>query len=377
MAVDNEIQSRQTGLSGKRRTETIIENYYRLNIMKIFAKIFLAFLILVIGLWQIPWLIAYFDTDQEDHPFTLYSCVTGDFAMIEHGGEDLTYTDRKGNIYTESQFDSILPLFYARQLYSEGRFPDTLASKAVSLKEALEKNFFFNSHPSDINRKTAGIHFLLESESGRVDLEMPNDAFRITGRGIEFIEMESNSLDTSKSRIFTEAMKECGFAFPAKCVSGNPSTRKEYDEGYILTDHEGSLFHLKMVKGRPYIKKIDLPGNVRAEQAFITEFQNRSLIALFTDSEETLYAVRMPGYETMEIGIQGKGFDPRRESILIVGNMFDWTIRISSDERLSYYAVSSDDLSLLDMMECAVKKSRLHGLHFSSAEDKFVKPRFY
>ena len=102
---------------------------------------------------------------------------------------------------------------------------------------------------------------------------------------------------------------------------------------------------------------------MRAEQAFITEFQNRSLIALFTDSEDRFYAVRMPGYETMEIGIQGKGFDPRRESILIVGNMFDWTIRISSDERLSYYAVSSDDLSLLDMMECAVKKSRLHGLH--------------
>lgn len=345
--------------------------------MKIFAKIFLIISIAVLAAWQIPWLIGYFDTKTDRTPFTLYSCVTGDFAILKHDGDDFTYTDRKGNIYTERQFDSILPLFYARQLFSEGRFPDTLDSKPIVFKEALEKSFFFTSRPSDINRSVPGIYFLLESESGRVDLEMPSDAFRINGRGIEFIDMETNSTDTAKSRIFTQAMSECGFVFPAKCVSGNPTPKKEYDEGYILADLEGSLFHLKMTKGKPYIRKIRLPDAVIAEHAFITEFGDRSMIALFTDSENRFYAVRMPGYKTMEIGMAGKGFDPCRESILVVGNMLDWTIRINSDDSVRYCAVSAESLTFLAGMEYPVRKSRLHGIRFTSQQDRFVKPRLY
>ena len=34
----------------------------------------------------------------------------------------------------------------------------------------------------------------MESMSGRVDLKMPDDVFRITSKGIEFIDMASNSV---------------------------------------------------------------------------------------------------------------------------------------------------------------------------------------
>ena len=72
--------------------------------------------------------------------------------------------------------------------------------------------------------------------SGRVDLSMPDDVFRVTSKGLEFIGMKTNTIDTDKSQLFTEAMVKKGFKFP--CPGGNPTTRKEYDEGYLILDNE-------------------------------------------------------------------------------------------------------------------------------------------
>lgn len=50
------------------------------------------------------------------------------------------------------------------------------------------------------------------------------------------IDMESNTVNDEKSIRFTEAMTKKGFRFPAVKIAGNPTTRKEYDEGYILLE---------------------------------------------------------------------------------------------------------------------------------------------
>lgn len=88
---------------------------------------------------------------------------------------------------------------------------------------------------------------------------MPEDAFRFTDKGIEFIRMETNRIDEAKSKLFTEMLVQKGFAFPASYASGNPTTRKDYDEGYLVLDANHKLFHLKCTKGRPYVKLIQLP----------------------------------------------------------------------------------------------------------------------
>lgn len=379
--------------------------------MKIFGKIFLWLLVAMLAAWQIPWLIRYFAAVPSHVPFTLYSTVIEDFAMIRTEGEELEFIDRAGHRYTEKGFDSILPLFYARQLNSEGRFPDSVSGRAVNIHEVLEHNFFFNSHPSDINCKKTGIYFLMESCSGRVDLEMPDDAFRFTSGsgkiggkawtdgmaqdngGIEFIDMKKNDVLREKSEMFTSTMAEAGFSFPPKCLSGNPGTRKEYDEGYIIIDAADKLFHLKMVKGRPYIRLIDLPSGVVPEHAFITEFGDRRTIAFFTDTYDRMYAVCMPGYVTVRIGyIPESGidktcrtsdtadctFDPTEESIYIIGNLIDWTVRINSETSTRYYAINANDFSLISFMEYPSEPSwaeRVPGIQFTSSKDKYVKPR--
>ena len=261
-----------------------------------FAKTFFWFLVLVLIAWQLPWAVNYLTVKPANTPFTLYSEVLGDFALIRHRDKEIEYLDRAGNRYSRREFDSLLPLFYARQLVADGRFPDSIAGRAVTLREVQNASFFFRSSPKEVNRPESGIRFLLESSSGRVDLEMPSDAFRLSDGGIEFIDMASNRIDTAKSRRFTQTMLRKGVRFPVGEVSGNPTARKEYDEGYVLLDADRRLFHLKMVQGRPYVRAIELPEGVRPRHLFITEFRGRQTLALLTDDAHRLYAVTMPGY---------------------------------------------------------------------------------
>ena len=97
-----------------------------------FAKTFFWFLVLVLIAWQLPWAVNYLTVKPANTPFTLYSEVLGDFALIRHRDKEIEYLDRAGNRYSRREFDSLLPLFYARQLVADGRFPGSIAGRAVS-----------------------------------------------------------------------------------------------------------------------------------------------------------------------------------------------------------------------------------------------------
>lgn len=80
--------------------------------------------------------------------------MTHSFASISYDGEGkIAGRDFKGNTYTEHQFDSILPMFYYRQLASEGRFPSRIEGVAVDVRDAERSGFIFRSSPSEINRR--------------------------------------------------------------------------------------------------------------------------------------------------------------------------------------------------------------------------------
>ena len=158
--------------------------------MRRFSTILLYVTIAFLLLWQLPWCYNFFVVKPEKTPFTLYSFVIGDFAQMgQEEGKGSVRRDLAGNIYSEAAFDSILPMFYFRQLMSDERFPDTIKGIAVTPKMVQTENFNFRSVPSDINAPSIGLYPLMESMSGRVDLKMPDDVFRITSKGIEFIDM--------------------------------------------------------------------------------------------------------------------------------------------------------------------------------------------
>ena len=95
--------------------------------MKRFSTLLLYVTIAFLLLWQLPWCYNFFVVKPEKTPFTLYSFVIGDFALMgQEEGKGTVRRDAAGNIYSEAAFDSILPMFYFRQLMSDERFPDTI-----------------------------------------------------------------------------------------------------------------------------------------------------------------------------------------------------------------------------------------------------------
>lgn len=347
------------------------------------SKIIYVLLLAILAIWLIPWTFDFFTYKPETTPFTIYSSVIDDFAMTEmEEGRGLVRKDLSGRAYDEKEFDSILPLFFVRQLVVDDRFPSSINGRAITPKEAKMGNFVFRSTPIQVNKPSSGLNFLLESFSGRVDLVMPSDVFRFTNKGIEFIEMNTNSVNKEKSEQFTEMLLRKGFQFPMQLIDGIATTRKAYDEGYLLTDAEGKLFHFKMVVGRPYVRRIELPEGVNLLKIFITEFTSKCSLGFLIDSAHRFY-VLTPNYQVHQVDIPG--INPHTEAFTVFGNLFDWTFKISSTDRERYYAVDSENYQLIKKHEILAKNNSFGDryrsllmplrLSFTSGYDKYVYPR--
>lgn len=105
--------------------------------MKLFSQLLLGLTIVCLLIWQLPWCYNFLTARSTKAPFTLYSSVIGDFAMMTPSGDKgMLRSDLSGRTYTQAQFDSILPMFYFRQLMSDERFPDTLNGVPVTPRMA-------------------------------------------------------------------------------------------------------------------------------------------------------------------------------------------------------------------------------------------------
>lgn len=319
------------------------------------SKILLFFTVTALLAWLLPWAYGFVGGAPQRTPFTLFSTVTGQFSWLESTDKGIAYKDAAGNTFTEKQFDSILPFFYYRQLVSDNRFPDSLRGVAVTPKTAQAGNFMFRSSPRQVNARTPQIWPLLESMSGRVDLQSSDDVFRIDANGMTFIDCAANAVKADKSAAFTEMLRKKGFVFPAQVIAGNPTTRKEYDEGFFMTDSEGKLFHLKQTKGRPFVRAVKLPTGTEIAQIFVTEYRGRQFFAFLTDKAGQFYSLATGDYTLHPIAIPP--VDLTRQGVMVVGNPFDWTLKVSDPDGAEHlYAVD------------AAAFSRLKELHYPAPE---------
>lgn len=335
-----------------------------------------SFFILMLLAWQLPWLYSFLCVKPADQPFCLYSSIVNDFITFDYQeNSGPTRTDRSGHSYTQEETDSLLPFFYVRQLLADERFPDSINGVAVTPREAQLHNFTFRSDPSKINAKHPPLYPLLESLSGRVNLQMPDDVFRFTDQSVEFITMNTNQTDLSKSRLYTEVLRRKNFCFPAYLIAGNPTTRKDYDEGYLLTDREGKLYHLKQMKGRPYLREIEIPANIQITQLYITEFADRQTLGLFTDDQHRLYVIKHKNYEVIRTEIPA--FNPKTDFMTIFGNMQDWTVCITNEQGYRYYAIDANQYTLTDSMQLESHTKSPNILRFTSSYDLYIYPRLF
>lgn len=317
-------------------------------------------LIIALGMivlcWLLPALYELVSPRTDKTPFVVYSCLDSTFIRFENVNKQVHYVDFRGREFSKAEADSLLPLFSFRQLVAEGRLPDSLYGVALTPKLIQQNSFHFKTSPKQLNKPAVGLYTMLESASGRVDLQLPPDVFRLAKDGLEFIDCETNTVNRAKSLSFSRELTKHGFTFPVQLIWGNGTTRKDYDNGFLLTDSNNRLFQLKMVKGMPWVREISCqPSEVSPQkfvQLFTIEPANRALIGLVVTEDHQLYAVRSNG-ELAQIGWCDTSavhctsspcpltYDPQAMQITITGDLFHWTITEYTATDSRYYAVDA------------------------------------
>lgn len=253
--------------------------------------------------------------------------------------------------------DSLAPQLYYRQLAAHDKLPDSIAGKETTVHTLRTHELFFNCTPRETNKRNSGMWLMMESMPVRVDLSDPDEAFRITNDGIEFVKIADNTINATRSRRFTDVMKSRGFSFPATDLSANVTAQKQYDEGYLMIDSEGKLFHIKQRGGRPYVVAIPLPNEAKAEKAFIWEGSNRALLGLVIDCNGYPYIIETEGHIARKLPTEGGCVNPYKESIMAMGNLFNLTFRFTGPEGTRWRSFDADSLNLIGSLDFAREKS--------------------
>ena len=289
-------------------------------------------------------------------------------------------------IITRDERDSLVPQLFYKELLAHDRLPDTINGKVVNAHELRSHELMFTSSPRDIVKRTPGVWMMMESMPVRVELSDPTEVFRFTKKGgIEFVDMATNSVVPDRGKRFTETMEQRGFVFPAIDLSANITSRKQYDEGYLMIDSEGKLFHVKQRAGRPYVASISMPDGAVAEKAFILEESDRSILGFVADTDDNLYIIEKDGYRVYPLPV-GK-VNPSKENMMCMGNLFNLTFRFTNNGVSRWRAVERTDNGYQLAGSYDYQKPRMatakiadylfpYTLAFVSNSDSLAYPRF-
>lgn len=281
-------------------------------------------------------------------PFVRYSCTDDDFIIKQSENDEAQWTDTRGNKYKRQEFEKKLPLIFTKQLLISGIMPDSIKGVAIDMHQLAKTNSTFRFKPEFLKGPKQKLFPLFESESGRAKLEIPEDFFRINWR-IEFIEAETNTVDEAKSQLFSGVLFKKGFVFPAKSISGLPTTHKSCDEGYLIIDSSDQLFHLKMMEGNPYVRKVELPEGLKFNYIGCVDFNDKKYYAyLFSDQNE-IYILTQDYYELVKLPIEG--FDPDNCELQIFGDMFHYNVIIESENHIKDDVLNYSDYKEIDTYE--------------------------
>ncbi len=356
--------------------------------MKTISRVFIVALSIAVLSWFLPWLYSFMLPDGGNEPYLAYSPIADRWIVSETNDDKQTEIYdlaadgiSKGNIYTKNQRDSLLPQMFYTQLLAREQLDDTICGIEVSPRVFKTTSFVFQSSPRDINKVLAEAYPIMESLPVRIELEDPTDVMLIDS-GVKIVDMTTNEEKPKSSARFTKIFADRGFVYPMTDFSANITARKAYDEGYLMVDAEGAVYHVKQQAGRPYMKRIVLPEGVKAKKVFVMENVDHRNLGFIIDTDNHLYVLAAGSYDLTLLPVDL--YNPQADRIVVMGNVFNWTIRITNDNGTTWYAINNADYRLLGKYSYSYDESLLakiegyifpYKLSFTSMSDSLAYPR--
>ncbi|MEW6193781.1 MAG: DUF4857 domain-containing protein [Bacteroidota bacterium] len=312
------------------------------------TRIILAITIILVASIYLPEFYWKITKEEAKSVSVYYSVVKDEFVFIKSDIRGAKYVDQKGDELTREEFEEAVPLLNFRQLFVSGKMPDTINGKAIEPKEVKLNNFSLRIRPEIINYNLIQLFPLMESQSGRIRLELPPDLFRITDR-MEFITSLTNQVDEKKSRAFTDALLKEGFNFPAKKIYGNLSTMKPFDEGYFVIDSSGKIYHIKMVKGEPFCVQTSIPQNIDVAYILVSENELREFYSLLITKKSEVYFISYDNYRLIKLPVEDYNYET--DVMTIRGDLFNRQITYSRENEKVKSIVTNRDYNIVSTYE--------------------------
>ncbi len=273
-------------------------------------------------------------------PLVSYSPVLNTFLSGSFDRNQFLWADGTGNKYSRTDYEQYSPASNYRQLLYDKKLPDTLNGVVMDLDSLRLHRIMYRITPQAINSCQIQLWPLLESASGRIRLEMPDDFFRIDENGITFLNTEKNAIEEEKSKLFTDAMLKENFSFPAKLIAGNPSTMKPFDEGYFILDSQNKLYHLKMVKGQPFFRYTNNPSDIKIKFILFQETNLRRFYAAAISTDNKIYSILYDNYKMLQLPIDN--YNLEKDKFVYMGDYINKNLLVENDKVVTDYATDNN-----------------------------------
>jgi len=252
--------------------------------------------------------------------------------MIGEGHQFVT-RDEDGNDYDRQTFETMIPFIYYKNMELWGKLPLIINGKIFDQKTIKKNRQVFELKPRMIadRRPRIQVFPLLESVPGRSRLRFPEDAFRFTDR-MEFINVDTNAVDEGLTVRFTRALKEAGFVFPARMVSGRVSILKPFDEGFFIIDAVHAVFHVKRVKGQPVVVKTPIPCDLRIRNIKVSENKKREIYGSLLTEKGELFLIACDNYKLLRLPLDN--YNPDTMDFKLIINPLYGTAIYSDDHTI-------------------------------------------
>ncbi|NML20883.1 DUF4857 domain-containing protein [Pseudoflavitalea sp. G-6-1-2] len=278
-----------------------------------------------------------FDT-RIDTPYIAYSTSEGEYYTYGQRDGKTVFTDRKGKVYTQQEFMDKTPLENFYYHLSKGTFPDSFAGVKLIPQQLQQESFFQSVEPERLDIPDYKLNALFESQP-EFGLTFSKDYFRITHR-IEFIDAKTNQLNQEKSKQFTAALDAEGFSYPATIQAGLPTLMKKRDEGWFIVDSKEQFFHLKMIKGAPFVRKVPVPAGLHFKYVLANDFDADEFYATIVTTDNQLLILRKKDYSFIKIPIEG--YNAANMKLAIQGSMFNRTVIVNAEKGLQLFTFNRD-----------------------------------
>ncbi len=302
-----------------------------------FALLLLAVVVMSVFMPALYWLL--FDKKMGKTQL-FFSPVINKFVYREMVGEGHRFVtrDEDGKDYSRTEFESLIPFIYYKNMDLWGKLPMTIGNRTFTRADMKKGRQVFQLKPREIGDRMPRVPVfpLLESEPGVTRLRFPEDAFRMNSR-MEFINVDTNQVDETLTGDFTKALKAQGFQFPAKQIWGKVSILKPFDEGFFVMDAENALFHVKRVKGHPVVVRTPIPQDLGIRHIKVSENRKKEIRGLLLTQTGELYLITHDNYRLIRLPLENYHPDTMDFKLLI--NPLYRTAVYSDDHRITAAAM--------------------------------------